>query len=35
VVTKANLLDTVVKDGYHSYDEVYDGVPAASGPKKR
>lgn len=35
VVTKANLLDTVVKDGYHSYDEVYDGVPAAARPKKR
>lgn len=34
VVTRANLLDTVVKDGYHSYDEVYDGVPADARPKR-
>lgn len=34
VVTRANLLDTVVKDGYHSYDEVYDGVAADARPKR-
>ncbi len=33
-VTRANLLDTVVKDGYHSYDEVYQGVPAAARPRR-
>ena len=33
VVTRENLLDTVVKDGYHSYDDVYKGVPADRRPK--
>lgn len=33
-VTKENLLETVVKDGYHTYDEVYDGVPAELRPKR-
>jgi len=34
VVTSENLLDTVVKDGYHSYDDVYNGVPEARRPKR-
>jgi D-xylose transport system substrate-binding protein len=33
-VTRDNLLDTVVKDGYHSYDEVYKGVAADRRPKR-
>ena len=35
VVTRENLMDTVVKDGYHPYDEVYKGVPAGERPPKR
>jgi D-xylose transport system substrate-binding protein len=34
VVTKDNLMDTVVKDKYHPYDQVYKGVPADSRPKR-
>ena len=34
VVTKDNLLSTVVKDQYHSYDDVYKGVPDAQRPKR-
>ncbi|MBI3565626.1 MAG: substrate-binding domain-containing protein [Elusimicrobia bacterium] len=34
-VTRENLMDTVVKDGYHPYDEVYKGVPDAQRPKRR
>lgn len=33
-VTRENLLATVVKDGYHSYDDVYKGVPDAQRPKR-
>lgn len=33
-VTRENLLATVVKDGYHTYDEVYKGVPDAVRPKR-
>ena len=33
-VTKANLMDTVVKDKYHSYDDVYNGIPADQRPKR-
>ncbi|MDE2490196.1 MAG: substrate-binding domain-containing protein [Elusimicrobia bacterium] len=33
-VTSANLLTTVVKDGYHSYDDVYRGLPAAERPPR-
>jgi len=33
-VTRENLMDTVVKDGYHSYDDVYMGVPADRRPKR-
>lgn len=33
-VTRENLMDTVIKDGYHSYDDVYKGVAAAQRPKR-
>lgn len=33
-VTRENLMDTVIKDGFHPYDEVYKGVPEARRPKK-
>jgi len=33
-VTKDNLIDTVIKDGFHPYEEVYRGVPEADRPKK-
>ena len=33
-VTRENLLETVVKDGYHSYDDVYRGIPADRRPKR-
>ncbi len=32
-VTKENMLQTVVKDGYHSYEDVYRGVPESARPK--
>jgi D-xylose transport system substrate-binding protein len=34
VVDKNNLMDTVIKDGYATYDEVYANVPAAQRPPK-
>jgi D-xylose transport system substrate-binding protein len=34
-VTKENLMDTVIKDKYHAYDDVYKGVPADQRPKPR
>ena len=34
VVDKNNLMDTVIKDGYASYEEVYANVPAAQRPAK-
>lgn len=34
-VTKENLMDTVVKDGYHPYDQVYNGVAESARPKKK
>lgn len=34
VVDKDNLLTTVIKDGYASYDEVYANVPAEKRPPK-
>ncbi len=33
-VDKANLMTTVIKDGYASYDEVYKNVPADQRPAK-
>jgi D-xylose transport system substrate-binding protein len=32
-VTKENMLQTVVKDGFHSAEEVYRGVPENARPK--
>ncbi len=34
VVDKNNLMDTVIKDGYATYDEVYANVPEAQRPPK-
>lgn len=34
VVDKSNLMDTVIKDGYAKYDEVYANVPESERPKK-
>ena len=33
-VEKANLMDTVIKDGYATYEDVYKNVPEAERPKK-
>jgi len=33
-VDKANLMDTVIKDGYAKYEDVYKNVPEADSPKK-
>jgi D-xylose transport system substrate-binding protein len=33
VVTRENMAQTVVKDGFHSYDDVYRGVPENARPK--
>ena len=33
-VDKDNLMDTVIKDGYAKYDDVYKNVPPADRPKK-
>ena len=35
VVDKSNLMDTVIKDGYVKYDDVYKNVPAAERPKQQ
>jgi D-xylose transport system substrate-binding protein len=32
-VTRQNMMDTVIKDGFHSYDEVYKGVAENERPK--
>jgi D-xylose transport system substrate-binding protein len=34
-VDKTNILDTVVADGFHSYEEVYKNVPENERPKKK
>ena len=34
-VTKDNIMDTVIKDNYHGYDEVYENVPENERPKKQ
>jgi D-xylose transport system substrate-binding protein len=34
VVDKDNLLMTVIKDGYASFDDVYKNVPADKRPAK-
>lgn len=33
-VDKSNLMDTVIKDGYAKYDDVFKNVPEADRPKK-
>ena len=33
-VTRANLLETVVKDGYHSYEDLYRGIAEDRKPKR-
>ena len=33
-VTRDNMVETVVKDGFHTYEEVYRGVPESERPKK-
>lgn len=33
-VTKENMMDTVIKDQYHSYDEVYINIPSDLRPKR-
>ncbi len=32
-VTKENMLQTVIKDGFHSFEDVYRGVPESERPK--
>lgn len=34
VVTKDNMMDTVIKDEFHDYDEVYKNVPENERPKR-
>lgn len=34
VVTKDNMVDTVVKSGFHTYDEIYGTLPAAKRPAR-
>jgi D-xylose transport system substrate-binding protein len=33
-VDKDNLMDTVIKDGYAKYEDVYRNVPEADRPKR-
>lgn len=33
-VTKDNLLDTVIEDGFHSYEDVYQDIPEDERPEK-
>jgi D-xylose transport system substrate-binding protein len=34
VVDKANVADTVVRDGYHKMDDIYQGIPREQWPKQ-
>jgi D-xylose transport system substrate-binding protein len=34
-VDKSNLMDTVIKDGYAKYEDIYKNVPEAQRPKKQ
>ncbi len=34
IVTKANMVDVVVKNGFHSYEEIYADVPESQRPPK-
>jgi D-xylose transport system substrate-binding protein len=33
-VTRDNMVDTVVKDGFHSYDDIYAPLPVADRPPR-
>ena len=33
-VTKENMMDTIIKDGFHSYAEVYQNVPVKNRPQQ-
>ena len=33
-VTKDNIVDTIIKDGFHKFDDVYKNVPEADRPKQ-
>jgi D-xylose transport system substrate-binding protein len=33
VVDKANMMDTIIKDGFHTFEEVYKNVPEKDRPK--
>jgi D-xylose transport system substrate-binding protein len=33
-VTKENMVDTVIKDGFHTYDEIYSGMPENQRPPR-
>jgi D-xylose transport system substrate-binding protein len=35
VVDKENIMDTIVKDGYHPYEEIYKNVPESERPEKK
>jgi len=35
VVDRSNLMDTVIKDGYAKYEDVYKNVPENERPKKQ
>jgi D-xylose transport system substrate-binding protein len=35
VVDKANLMDTVIKDGYATFEDVYKNVPQGERPKRQ
>jgi len=34
VITKENMMDTIIKDNYYSYEEVYKNLPENDRPKK-
>ena len=33
-VSKENIIDTVIKDGFHSYDDIYKNVPENERPAR-
>jgi D-xylose transport system substrate-binding protein len=34
VVTKENMMDTVIKDGFHNFEDVYKNIPEGQRPKQ-
>ena len=34
VVTKDNMMDTIIKDEFHDYDDVYKNIPENERPKR-